>query len=95
MSHQQIVQRLVEICHEDGVLRHTNHPDIANADFSHCGIDSMSFEFLQAVIEEEWSVHVPATHFTTQFHNLNSIAIYVAKQVTSDRRSHGDAPSAV
>jgi len=94
MDHQIIVQRLVEICLEDGILPHrTSHPDIANADFSHYGADSMSLVFLQALIEEEWGVRVPISHFAARLRNLNSVAIYIAEQVMTASRTCAAAPS--
>ncbi len=80
---EQIAGRLIEICVEDGILVNSNHPDLLNANFSSCGVDSMSLVFLQALIEEEWGVHVPATYFASRLRNLNSVSTYIDEQIAA------------
>lgn len=93
MTQQEIALRLVQICCDDVVLQNSNHPDIVNADFSSGCFDSMSLVFLQALIEEEWGVHVPGSYFAARLRNLNSIATYIAEQIESRRRISDDASS--
>lgn len=88
---EQIAGRLIEICIEDGILENSNHPDLLNANFSTCGVDSMSLMFLQALIEEEWGVHVPATYFASRLRNLNSVSMYIDEQIAS---KNGMSPAA-
>lgn len=90
-SIEQLADSLVRLCHEQGVFP----PDVdfcdPNDDLIEGGlIDSMSLVYMQAVIQEKFSVELEPELFIVELRNIHAIAAYLAQQLPIDRIENSD-----
>ncbi len=82
----QLADSLVRLCHEHGVFP----PEVGicgpKDDLLEGGlIDSMSLIYLQAVIQETYSIEIEPELFIAELRNIHAIAAYIVRTLPVDR----------
>jgi len=75
-----IMTRLLTVCEQQGLFSaEAGAPDVDEDLIEGRGVDSMGLTYLQAIIEQEFSVEIPVPMLVSELRSLRSIAAYLAE----------------
>lgn len=73
---------LLTVCEQQGLFSaEDGAPDVDEDLIEGRGVDSMGMTYLQAIIEQEFSVEIPLPMLVSELRSLRSIAAYLAKRL--------------
>jgi len=82
-----IMTLLLTVCEQQGLFSaEDGAPDVDEDLIEGRGVDSMGLTYLQAIIEQEFSVEIPVPMLVSELRSLRSIAAYLAGHLAA---SHG------
>jgi acyl carrier protein len=77
---ETIMNRLLTVCEQQGLFSvGDGAPDVDADLIEGRGVDSMGLTYLQAIIEQEFSVEIPLPMLVSELRSLRSIAGYLAE----------------
>lgn len=77
---ETILTRLLTVCEQQGLFSvEDGAPDVDADLIEGRGVDSMGLTYLQAIIEQEFSVEIPLPMLVSELRSLRSIAAYLAE----------------
>jgi acyl carrier protein len=81
-SEANIMTLLLTVCEQQGLFSaEDGAPDVDEDLIEGRGVDSMGMTYLQAIIEQEFSVEIPLPMLVSELRSLRSIAAYLAKRL--------------
>ncbi len=81
-SKQGMLKELISLCHENDVSSVSELEQYADADIFEAGIiDSSGMVYIQAIIDQHYSVEIPAEMFVTELRSLDAIANYLQETI--------------
>lgn len=81
-SEANIMTLLLTVCEQQGLFSaEDGAPDVDEDLIEGRGVDSMGMTYLQAIIEQEFSVEIPLPMLVSELRSLRSIAAYLAKHL--------------
>lgn len=79
-SEANIMTLLLTVCEQQGLFSvEDGAPDVDADLIEGRGVDSMGLTYLQAIIEQEFSVEIPLPMLVSELRSLRSIAAYLAE----------------
>ena len=86
---ETVITRLLIVCEQQGLFSEERGAPDVDADLIESrGVDSMGLTYLQAIIEQEFSVEIPLPMLVSELRSLRSIAAYLAERLAD---SHGSS----
>jgi acyl carrier protein len=83
-SEANIMTLLLTVCEQQGLFSAEHGaPDVDEDLIEGRGVDSMGMTYLQAIIEQEFSVEIPLPMLVSELRSLRSIAAYLAKRLAA------------
>jgi acyl carrier protein len=83
-SEANIMTLLLTVCEQQGLFSaEDGAPDVDEDLIEGRGVDSMGMTYLQAIIEQEFSVEIPLPMLVSELRSLRSIAAYLAKRLAA------------
>jgi acyl carrier protein len=87
-----IMTLLLSVCEQQGLFSaEAGAPDVDEDLIEGRGVDSMGLTYLQAIIEQEFSVEIPVPMLVSELRSLRSIAAYLAEHLAASnghKRTH-------
>lgn len=85
-SEANIMTLLLTVCEQQGLFSaEDGAPDVDEDLIESRGVDSMGLTYLQAIIEQEFSVEIPLPMLVSELRSLRSIAAYLAELLAASR----------
>jgi acyl carrier protein len=85
-----IITRLLTVCEQQGLFSEQYEAPDVDADLIESrGVDSMGLTYLQAIIEQEFSVEIPLPMLVSELRSLRSIAAYLAERLAGPNDFRG------
>lgn len=79
---------LLTVCEQHGLFSaEDGAPDVDEDLIEGRGVDSMRLTYLQAIIEQEFCVEIPAPMLVSELRSLRSIAAYLAERLAASNNS--------
>jgi acyl carrier protein len=83
-SEANIMTLLLTVCEQQGLFSaEDGTPDVDEDLIEGRGIDSMGLTYLQAIIEQEFSVDIPLPMLVSELRSIRSIAAYLAERLAA------------
>ena len=87
-SEANIMTLLLTVCEQQGLFSaEDGAPDVDEGLIDDRGVDSMGLTYLQAIIEQEFSVEIPLPMLVSELRSLRSIAAYLAERLAASNDS--------
>ena len=87
-SEANIMTLLLTVCEQQGVFSaEDGAPDVDEDLIEDRGVDSMGLTYLQAIIEQEFSVEIPLPMLVSELRSIRSIAAYLAERLAASNDS--------
>jgi acyl carrier protein len=83
-SEVNLMARLLTVCEQQGLFSTEDGPPDVDEDLIEGrGVDSMGLTYLQAIIEQEFSVDIPLPMLASELRSIRSIAAYLAERLAA------------
>jgi acyl carrier protein len=77
---------LLTVCEKQGLFSEKDEtPDVDEDLIESRGVDSMGLTYLQAIIEQEFSVEIPLPMLVSELRSIRSIAGYLATRLAASQ----------
>jgi acyl carrier protein len=87
-SEANIMTLLLTVCEQQGLFSSEDGaPDVDEDLIEGRGVDSMGLTYLQAIIEQEFSVEIPLPMLVSELRSIRSIAAYLAERLAASNDS--------
>lgn len=87
-SEDNFMTRLLTVCEQQGLFSvEDGAVDVDEDLVEGRGIDSMGLTYLQAIIEQEFSVEIPLPMLVSELRSIRSIAAYLAERLAASNDS--------
>ena len=85
---EAIMTRLLIVCEQQGLFSMEHGaPEVDEDLIEGRAVDSMGLTYLQAIIEQEFSVEVPLPMLVSELRSIRSIAAYLAERLAASSDS--------
>jgi len=85
-SEANIMTLLLTVCEQQGLFSAEDGPPDVDEDLIEGrGVDSMGLTYLQAIIEQEFSVEIPLPMLVSELRSIRSIAAYLAERLAASK----------
>jgi acyl carrier protein len=86
ISEDNIMTLLLTVCEQQGLFSaEDGAPDVDEDLIEGRGVDSMGLTYLQALIEQEFSVEIPLPMLVSELRSIRSIAAYLAERLAASQ----------
>jgi acyl carrier protein len=83
-SEANIMTLLLTLCEQQGLFSaEDGAPDVDEDLIESRGVDSMGLTYLQAIIEQEFSIEIPLPILVSELRSIRSIATYLAERLAA------------
>lgn len=87
-SEANIMTLLLTVCERQGLFSaEDGAPDVDEDLIEGRGVDSMGLTYLQAIVEQEFSVEIPLPMLASELRSIRSIAAYLAERLAASNDS--------
>ena len=87
-SEANIMTLLLTVCEREGLFSaEDGAPDVDEDLIEGRGVDSMGLTYLQAIVEQEFSVEIPLPMLASELRSIRSIAAYLAERLAASNDS--------
>ena len=87
-SEANIMTLLLTVCERQGLFSaEDGAPDVDEDLIEGRGVDSMGLTYLQAIVEQEFSVEIPLPMLASELRSIRSIAAYLAERLAASNNS--------
>jgi acyl carrier protein len=91
-SEANLMTRLLTVCEQKGLFCvKDGAPDVDEDLIERRGVDSMGLTYLQAIIEQEFSIEIPLPMLVSELRSIRLIAAYLAERLAASNNSSGMA----